>query len=62
MNCNSAIKGTIIMCQEIPTPEKIQNMIIITHEIKKLTRPLKATDIGNISLGKYTFFNIPALL
>lgn len=35
---------------------------MIRLEIKKLTRPLAATDIGKISLGKYTFFIIPALV
>ena len=30
------------------------------QEIKKLTNPLKTCEINKISLGKYTFFIIPA--
>ena len=46
-NWITAINGTIIICQEIPIPLNKQNNKIIKHEIKKLTNPLKTTDIGN---------------
>ena len=42
----------------IPIPLKITNANIITVEIKKFTASLVTTEIGNISLGKYTFFNM----
>ena len=38
----------------------MQKTTIIMHEIKKLIKPLIAEDRGRISLGKYTFFIIPA--
>ena len=44
-----------------PIPPNIKKINIIKHEIKKLISPLVTTDIGNISLGKKTFFIIPAL-
>ena len=42
----------------IPISEKITKVSIIIVEIIKLTAPLVTTDIGNISLGKYTFLII----
>ena len=43
----------------IDTIIKATNIII--HDIKKFIAPLITIDIGNISLGKYTFFSIPPL-
>ena len=42
----------------IPTPYPITNAIIIIVDIIKFIASLVTTDIGNISLGKYTFFTI----
>ena len=41
-----------------PRPAPSTNAKIIIVDIKKLTAPLVTTDIGNISLGKYTFLII----
>ncbi len=46
----------------IPTPEPSKKRTIIKQEIKKLTTQLATTEIGIISLGKYTFFKIFPLL
>ena len=43
-----------------PRPLQIKKIKIIGIEIKKFTNPLVATEIGKISLGKYTFLMIPA--
>ena len=53
--CITAINGKKIICQDIPKPLNITNNKIITQEIIKFIRPLVTTEIGNISLGKYTF-------
>ena len=50
----------IIIYFVTPNPKAKQNAIIITQEIKKLTKPLKTCEISRISLGKYTFLIIPA--
>ena len=42
-----------------PVPVPIQKIMIIKHEIKKFTIPLRTCDNGMISLGKYTFLIIP---
>ena len=42
----------------IPKPPNTTNPSIISDAIKKLTASLVTTDIGIISLGKYTFFII----
>ena len=39
----------------IPNPEKMRKNNIIIVDIKKFTVALVTTEIGNISLGKYTF-------
>jgi hypothetical protein len=57
-----AINGKNIICQENPTLENNININIIMHEIKKLIKPEVATEIGNISLGKYTFLIILAFV
>ena len=41
-----------------PNPYIKQKATIISVEIKKLIIPLVTIDIGNISLGKYTFLII----
>ena len=41
-----------------PNPYIKQKATIISVEIKKLIIPLVTIDIGNISLGKYTFFTM----
>ena len=38
-----------------PIPLNSKKIIIIMQDIKKFTNPLVTTEIGNISLGKYTF-------
>ena len=58
INWIKAISGNNIRCQLIPSPPNTQNIRTIIQLIKKFTKPLIATDIGRISLGKYTFFNI----
>ena len=58
--CASITSGSSKIYQEKPIPLHSKNMKIIGRDIKKLTRPLVATDIGSISLGKYTFLIIPA--
>ena len=40
----------------MPHPPKSTKIRIITHDIRKLTSPLVTTEMGSISLGKYTFF------
>ena len=50
------MNGKNTICHVIPLPVKIANNRIITQLIKKLTAPDVTADIGNISLGKYTFF------
>ena len=41
-----------------PKPYANKKISIITVDIRKFTAPLVTIDIGNISLGKYTFFII----
>ena len=53
--CIKAINGKNTKCHDIPQPENITKTKIIIHDIRKLIRPLVTIDIGNISLGKYTF-------
>ena len=45
----------------IPIPEINNATKIIIQETKKFIAPLITIEIGKISLGKYTFFNIPPL-
>ena len=45
---------------EMPYPKAKQKTKIITQEIIKFTSPLNTCEINKISLGKYTFFIIPA--
>ena len=45
----------IYFVKGIPPP--ITNARIIIVDITKFTASLVTTDIGNIALGKYTFFN-----
>ena len=59
--CTIANTGNKIICHDNPTPPNKQNNIIMIDDIKKFTNPLVATDIGSISLGKYTFLIIPSL-
>ena len=59
--CINNINGYNNKYQESPTGENITNASIIIVEIIKLTAPLVTTDIGNISLGKYTFLIISPL-
>lgn len=53
--CTSNITGYNNTYQVKPKPENIQNANIIIVDITKFIAPLVATEIGNISLGKYTF-------
>ena len=46
------------MCIENPTPLKIIKANIIIQVIKKFISCDVVIDIGIISLGKYTFFNM----
>ena len=62
MYCTIAIIGIKKTYQLNPTPEKMQKIKMIKHEIKKLTKPLVVIDMGIISLGKYTFFIIPPFI
>src|SRR5574344_2663229 len=59
--CITIITGNHKIFQLKPTPVNIINKNIIIHEIKKLTNPLVTIDMGNISLGKYTFLIMPLL-
>ena len=47
-----AINGKNIKCQLIPHPPSNTKRRIITHDIKKLIKPLVTMDIGSISRGK----------
>ena len=61
MNWANKINGKNKIFQLNPIPLHIKNKHITRHDIKKLIIPLKFTEIGNISRGKYTFFKIPPL-
>ncbi len=61
INWVSITKGKNNIYLENPIPVTIKKINIIKHDIKKLIKPDKFTEIGKISLGKYTFFIIPPL-
>ena len=61
MYCINNINGYNKIYFVIPKPVPNTNAKIIIVDIKKLTAPLVTTDIGNISLGKYTFLIISPL-
>ena len=51
-------KGYNTIYFDIPSPPKITNPKMINVEIIKLIASLVTTEIGIISLGKYTFFRM----
>lgn len=56
--CTSKITGYSKTNFDNPIGEQITNANIIIVDIIKLTAPLVTTEIGRISLGKYTFLII----
>ena len=60
MYCIIKINGYNNKYHDNPIPDPNTNARIIIVEITKFTAPLVTTEIGRISLGKYTFFIISA--
>ena len=60
-NCIAKITKYHKMFQDNPIPPNITKPNIIIVAIKKFTPSLATTDIGRISLGKYTFLIMFAL-
>ena len=60
MDCKKI--GKYIKDVEIPIPLTKSAINTIISVIKKLIKLLVTFEIGNISLGKYTFLTIPPLL